>query len=108
MGSSSSSRTESSNKTENFNFNNVDNGVGDGTGGGNNSFNLANSTTGNISLEQTDLGAINKAFEFADSTLELATQSSAPSANTINTIGKNVAIIVAIGSVAYLAKAKLS
>lgn len=111
MGSRSRSSTSSTNTTENFTFNNVDNRVGDGGGGsaGNTNFNLANSTTGNITLNttSTDLGAIEKAFNFADDTLELASQSAAPDANMINAIGKNAAIVAAILGAAYLLRAKI-
>jgi len=108
MGSRSSSRTSSTNTTENHTFNNVDNRVGDEGGlDGNQNFNLSNSSiSGGIAIQKTDLGAINKAFEFADSTLDFAQNASAPSANTINTIGKNVALISLVIASAIVFKSR--
>ena len=111
MGSRSTSRTSTTNSTENFTFNNVDNRVGKGGAGGsdgNANFNLANSSTGNIKIEKTDLGAIAKAFEFADNTLELANTSSAPSANTINVIGKNAALVAGVIGIVFIIGKKIA
>jgi len=111
MGSRSSSRTQSTQTNENFTFNNMDNRVGKGgagSGGGNTNFNLANSSGNNFKIEKTDLGAISKSFDFADSALQFAETASAPSANTINTIGKNAALLASVIAVGMILKARFA
>lgn len=67
MGSKSNSATSSTNTTQDFAFNNVDNAVdGEGGGGANKiNFNLANSETGGINITNTDQGAIDAARDIA-------------------------------------------
>ena len=70
---SSSSKTSSSNSTTDNTFNNVDNRVGGGDGGiigGNVNLNAADSTVGDVSIVNTDYGAVQSGIGAALAALE--------------------------------------
>ncbi len=69
MGSRSS--TSSTNTTQDFTTNNVDNRVaqGDGLIGGNINLNAHDSTVGNVNITTTDLGALDAASKLAERSL---------------------------------------
>jgi hypothetical protein len=106
MGSRSRSSTSSTNTTENFTFNNVDNRIDDGGSGGlpgNTNFNLVDSKLSDVQITTTDLGAIDKAFEFSDTALNFAKSADNRGAETLDVVGKNAAILVAIAAAAWAA-----
>lgn len=73
MGSSSNSSTASSNTTVDNTFNNVDNRVGGGDGGiigGNTNLNASNSQFGDVSVTNTDYGAVQGGLSAALAALE--------------------------------------
>ena len=78
MGSSSKSSTSSSNTTVDNTFNNVDNRVGGGDGGiigGNTNLNASDSSFGNVSVTNTDYGAIQGGLSAAMAALESGNRS---------------------------------
>jgi hypothetical protein len=102
--SKSSSKTYNTTNTENFNFNNVDYRK---SGSGNLNFNVAKSNGNTFNVQQTDLGAINKAFEFADDTLQIAREAAQPDTNLINTLGKNITLLAVVVGVSIVASSAL-
>lgn len=84
MGSSSRSNTSSSNTTVDNTFNNVDNRVGDEGSviGGNTNLNASNSQFGNVSIVQSDQGAINAGLTLALESLDSIDQNNAVNAQT--------------------------
>ncbi len=84
MGSSSRSNTSSSNTTVDNTFNNVDNRVGEEGSivGGNTNLNASNSRFGNVSIVQSDQGAINAGLTLALESLDSIDQNSAVNAQT--------------------------
>jgi hypothetical protein len=101
--SKSKSYTTNTTNTENFNFNNVFYGKG----GGAPIFNVAKSNGNTFNVQQTDLGAINKAFEFADETLAVAREAAQPDTNLINTLGKNITLLAVVVGVSIVAAGAL-
>lgn len=95
MGSSSRSNTTSSNTTVDNTFNNVDNRVGDEGSiiGGNTNLNASNSQFGNVTITQSDQGAINAGLQLALESLDSIDKNNAVNAQvTQDAVSRSLAL----------------